>query len=387
MRSVNHNIEKVKASASMELMILAKRMKSEGIPVVDLSGGEPDFDTPDRIKNAAIDALNKGHTHYAVGKGIIPLREAICNKVKADSNINCDISQVIVTPGGKYGIYMAAGALINPGDEVMILSPYWVSYEAIVKLWGGIPKIVSLDHKKNYKIEEELLYGAVTEKTKLLIINYPNNPTGKILHEEEVQILKQFIMKTGIYVLSDEVYEEIVYDGNKSISLASIPEIFDNIVTVKGFSKGMAMTGWRIGYTIANSQLTDKMYRLFEHSITGVSTFIQEAAVYAFDCKEEIEWMRKQYERRRDYLVKEIDKIPGLNCEKPEGAFYLWLQVDTDKSADEICKLMLDTGQIVGVPGTAYGEYNATYIRCSFANSMEVLQEAVKQIRYLWGEG
>lgn len=384
MKMVNSNLRKIKSSASMELMKKAKKLKEKGIDIVDLSGGEPDFNTPIAVRNAAIKYLEMGHTHYAVGKGVLSLRKAICKKVERDSHFHCDVSNVIVTPGGKYGIFMAVGTVLNPGDEVLILSPAWVSYEEIVKLWGGVPKIISLDYKKNYKIEEELLYNALSEKTKLLIINYPNNPTGRILHQDEYEILKKFILQTQLYVLSDEIYEDIVFDGARNISLGADQEISDYVITIKGFSKSAAMTGWRIGYTIASTALTDKMYKLFEHSITGVSTFVQEAAVEVFSCGEDIEWMRSEYEKRRDYLVEEINEIPRVSCLKPEGTFYLWLRIDTDRTALEICDYLLNKANIITVPGTAYGENNCTYVRCSFGNSMQILYKAMEGLKMIF---
>lgn len=375
------NLNDIKGSASISLMQQARELKEAGVPVIDLAGGEPDFDTPKLVREEAINALRAGHTHYTVGKGLETLRKAIVDKARRDNGIICEYEQVIVTPGGKYGIYMAISAIVNPGDEVLILAPYWVSYEPIVKLCGGVPVIIELNYKNDYRIEKEIIMSAVTEKTKLLIINYPNNPTGRILHSDEADILKEIILETGIYVVSDEIYEKIVYDKRQSVSLAADCEIADKIVTVNGFSKCAAMTGWRLGYTIAGKSLTETMYKIFQHTITGASTFIQEAAIKVFECEQEIEEMCQEYERRRDFMVSEINKIPRVHCESPEGTFYLWIHVDTEKSSKEICEYLLNSIHLVAVPGEAYGERKGAFIRICFAHDIEKLKEAVEKLR------
>lgn len=377
------NLDYITGSASISLMQKANELKEAGISVIDLAGGEPDFDTPTVVREEAVNAIRAGHTHYTVGKGIKALRTAIADKVYKDNGIVCDSEQIIVTPGGKYGIYLAVSAIVNPGDEVIILAPYWVSYEPIVRLCGGVPVIVELDFHNDYKIEKDAIMSAVTNKTKLLIINYPNNPTGRILHSEEADILKEIVLKTGIYVISDEIYEKIVYDNKQSISLASDARIADNVITINGFSKSAAMTGWRLGYTIASKSLTEAMYKIFQHTITGTSTFIQEAAVKVFECEEEIEEMRSEYERRRDYIVNEINKIPKLKCANPEGTFYLWIYVDTRKSAKEICEYLLNSIHLVAVPGTAYGEKKGVFMRICFAHDLSKLEAAVDKLRTL----
>lgn len=378
---MNKNLENVKSSASITMMQKAAELKAQGVPVIDLAGGEPDFDTPLLIRNTAIEALRNGHTHYAVGKGIKELRQSIAEKMARENSVTCDAEQVIVTPGGKYGIYMVVATLINPGDEVIILAPYWVSYEPIVRLCGGIPVIVELDYANQYRIEKDLLKKAVSDKTKLLIINYPNNPTGKILHQNEAESLKELILETGIYVISDEIYEKIVYDGKKNISLASIEAIKSHVITVNGFSKCAAMTGWRIGYTVAEEAIINAMYKLFVHTITGVSTFIQEAAVKVFLCEKEMEEMRLTYQKRRDYMVQELKKIQKFRCELPEGAFYLWIHIETEKNAQEACEELLERTGIIMVPGDGYGENKEVYVRCCIAVEQEQLQLAVEHLK------
>ena len=384
MKTLNTYITELKGSASIHSMQKAQKMREEGIEVIDLAGGEPDFDTPKRIREAAKKALDAGHTHYTVGKGILPLRKKIAEKEQMENGILCTPDQVIVTPGGKYGIYMAIASVVNPGDEVLILAPYWVSYEPMVRACGGIPVIVSLKERENYKIEKQCIYDKISDKTKLLIINYPNNPTGRILHREEAEILKEIILETGIYVVSDEIYEKIVFDGEKSFCLASIEEIKDYVITVNGFSKCAAMTGWRIGYTIASQAITDVMYKLFVHSITGISTFIQEAAVEVFSCSNEIETMCKIYEERRDYLVEEISKIPWISIQKPEGTFYLWLKAEVKMNSTEFSEYLLEQRHMIVVPGNAYGEEEGCYVRICFACEKERLIKAIECLKSLF---
>lgn len=376
---MNQYISKMEGSASMRSMQMAAELKRKGVPVIDLAGGEPDFDTPLRIREKAKEALDAGHTHYAVGKGIYPLRKAISERLQKENKIQADPGQIIVTPGGKFGIYLALTAILNPGDEVLVFAPYWVSYVPIIKACGGVPVVVPLTDKNDYKIERDTVEKKITDRTKMLIINYPNNPTGRILHQEEAEILRDLIMEYDLYAVADEIYDKIVFDGKKNISLASFPEIRDSVVTVNGFSKCAAMTGWRIGYTAAGPEITKVMYRLFEHSITGVSTFIQEAALEVFECDAELEEMRKIYEKRRDYMVEEINKIPNLSCKCPEGAFYLWIKIDTDLTSEQACEKFLEQGNLVCVPSDSYGETKAAYVRCSFANDMKILQNAVEK--------
>ena len=376
---MNQYISKMEGSASMRSMQMAAELKRKGVPVIDLAGGEPDFDTPLKIRERAKEALDAGHTHYAVGRGIYPLREAISKRLQEKNGIYVGPDQIIVTPGGKFGIYLALTSILNPGDEVLVFAPYWVSYVPIIKACGGVPVIVPLTDKNDYKIERKIVEDKMTDRTKMLIINYPNNPTGRILHQEEAEILRDIILEYNLYAVADEIYDEIVFDGKRNISLASFPEIKDAVVTVNGFSKCAAMTGWRIGYTAASQEITDVMYRLFEHSITGVSTFIQEAALEVFECETELEEMRKTYEERRNYMVTEINKIPGLSCKCPEGAFYLWIKVDTDLTSEQVCEKFLEEGNLVCVPSDSYGETKAVYVRCSFANDMKILRKAVEK--------
>lgn len=381
MNDFNKVLVKIEGSNSINYMQKAKELEENNIEVIDLAGGEPDFDTPSKIKDVAIQSLLQGHTHYTVGKGNRALRRAIVDKLNRENGISCAEEQVIVTPGAKYAVYMAISAVVNPGDEVIILSPHWVSYAPIVQIAGATPVFVQLDYQNDYEIDKNKIEEKITPKTRMIITNYPNNPTGKIMTYREAIIIKEIIEKYNLYVLADEIYEKIVYDGQKNFSLASIPEIKDNVITINGFSKCVAMTGWRIGYVIANQSLIDIMYKLFVHTITGVNTFVQEAALSAFDCENEMEEMLKIYKERRDFFADEINKIPGFSCKKPQGGFYLWIRVDTQSSSYSVCEKLIDEMHLLSVPGDSYGENNAVYIRCCFAKDIEILKKAIKHLK------
>lgn len=376
----NKFISGLEGSSSVELMLKAEKMRKEGKEVISLAGGEPDFDTPDRIINKAIQSLNQGETHYAVGQGIFSLRERIAEKLRNENNIMCTPENVIVTPGGKYGIYMAIASLMNVGDEAIVFAPSWVSYCPIIRACGGKPIISHLQYDDNYKIKEENIIPYITEKTKVIVVNYPNNPTGRVLSKEEAELLRDVTEKYNLHIVSDEIYEKIIYDGKKNISLASYSNIADRVVTVNGFSKCAAMTGWRIGYTVASAEITKVMYKLYVHTITGLSPFIQNAAIEVFHCDEEIEKMRTIYEYRRNYFVEELNKVEGIECRKPEGAFYAWVRFKSEKNSKKVCERLLDKYGIIGVDGLSYGERQYPCVRFSFASDMEILRTVIKKI-------
>lgn len=380
-KQFNQYIEKMEESKSMSLMQKAARLQKQGKEIINLTGGEPDFDTPAIIVEEAIRDLRAGDTHYLVGRGLLELREKIAAYEEKLNGISCKAENVIMVPGGKFGVYMAVASLINAGDEVVILAPMWVSYAPIVKACGGIPVICELDEFDNYLIKKSKLEECISAKTKMLIINYPNNPTGRILSREESEELLAIVKQHQIYLLSDEIYNRIVFDNKKSISMASYQEIFDRVITVNGFSKSVAMTGWRIGYVIAEKKVADVMFKLYAHSITGLSPFIQRATLKAFECDAEIEWMRKQYEDRRNYFINELNKIQHISCQIPEGAFYAWVKVGLPDMKDSIETELLERTGILGVPGSAYGIKGKDYVRFSFACDMETLRQAIQRLR------
>ncbi len=380
----NSDIANLKPSKSMAFMAKAKQMQAADPSVISLAGGEPDFDTPAKIRNEAVRWLNAGYTHYTTGAGLPELRERIARKLAEENGCNYSPEGVIVTPGGKFAIYAAVRALANPGDEVIYLEPGWVSYPSIIEASSAVPAPVRLARENNYKITRELLESAATDKTKMLIINYPNNPTGKTLSREEADAVESFMLgHPETALIADEIYERIVFTGQTNISMASYPSIAERVVTINGFSKSVAMTGWRIGYLAASPEIKDVIYKLYQHTITCVSGFVQKAAVTALDCAEEIESMRQSYERRRDLFVGGLNGIRGVECGYPEGAFYAWARFDIPGLDSEgVCDLILKEAKVVGVPGSAYGT-DESCVRFSFASNEEDLKEAVVRIAAL----
>ncbi len=379
----NHAIENLKPSQSIKYIEKAKLMKMEGIDVIGLGGGDPDFPTPKKICDAAYAGMLNGNTHYTLGRGIPVLRDKIAEKLNKENNIKCTEANILVTPGGKMAIYNSIRALVNEGDEVMVLEPSWVSYDPIICASGGTPVSVGLSFENDYRITADVLEAAVTDKTKVLIINYPNNPTGRILHEDEAQVLVNFMKAhENVIILSDEVYEKIIYDGQKHISIGSYSEIADRVITINGFSKCAAMTGWRLGYVCAPEPILKPMVSLWQHMMTCTSGFIQDGGVVALDCHEEMAGMLKSYTERRDAFISALNEIPYVTGKVPEGAFYAWVKFDLPgMNSFEICDYLLENAKVVGVPGDAYGMGGDKCLRFSFANSMEDLMEAAKRLK------
>lgn len=381
MLTCNKNIIGILPSSSIAFMAKAKQMQAIDPTVISLAGGEPDFTTPNKICDELFRQVESGYTHYTVGPGLPELREKIAKKLADENGCNYSPDGIIVTPGGKFAIYLAVRSLVNAGDEVMYLEPGWVSYPSIIEASAAVPVPVRLSLEQNYKVTLEQLEQFATDKTKLLIINYPNNPTGKTLSREEADAVEQFMLRhPDVVLIADEIYERIVFTGYSNVSMASYPSIADRVVTINGFSKSVAMTGWRIGYLATTPEIKNVMNKLFQHTITCVSGFVQKAAVVALDCKDEIEEMRKSYERRRDLFVGGLNAIDGVQCSYPEGAFYAWVKFDIPGLDSEgVCDYILKEARVVGVPGVAYGTDDSC-VRFSFASSEEDLKQAVERI-------
>lgn len=378
----NKQISNVEPSKSVTLLTKTKELQKSDPEILNLTGGEPDFPTPKAICDTVVAELAAGHTHYSDSRGDAQLRARIARKLQEENHAPFQPENILITPGAKYSVYLTIRALINPGDEAIWLTPGWVSYPSIVEASGGIPVAVHLKYEENYRITVEALEAAVSDKTKLLIINYPNNPTGQILTEADIQALTVFLRNhPDIYILSDEIYEKIIYDQKQIISLASIPEFFDRVVIVNGFSKCSAMTGWRLGYLACNPAMYQVVLKLFQHSISCTSSFLQKGALTAMDCVEETEQMRQAYEKRKNLLVKGIREIPGVELLTPAGAFYAWVKFDTDMDSETLCNDLLDKAKIAGVPGISYGEEDCVCIRFSFAASEDVLKTMLERLK------
>ena len=381
MITYNNEISQLQPSRSIAFMAQAKQMKATDPSIISLAGGDPDFDTPVKIREEVKRQLDAGYTHYTVGPGLPELRTAIAKKLREENGCNYMPEGVIVTPGGKFAIYMAVRSMVNPGDEVMYLEPGWVSYPSIIEASAAVPVPVRLTWDQDFRVTREILENHYSHKTKMLIINYPNNPTGRCLSMPEALEIKAFMeAHPDVLLLTDEIYERILYTGKENVSMASFPEVADRVLTVNGFSKSVAMTGWRVGYVAAEAKLAKIMYNLFQHTMTCVSGFIQKAAVTALDCGEEVEQMRQEYERRRDMFIGALNAIDGVSCMMPEGAFYAWVKFDIPGyDSEKICDYILKHARVVGVPGVAYGT-DEPCVRFSFAASWEELETAAKRI-------
>lgn len=381
MITYNNEISQLQPSRSIAFMAQAKQMKATDPSIISLAGGEPDFDTPVKIREEVKRQLDAGYTHYTVGPGLPELRAAIAKKLREENGCNYTPEGVIVTPGGKFAIYMAVRSMVNPGDEVMYLEPGWVSYPSIIEASAAVPVPVRLTWDQDFRVTREILENHCSYKTKMLIINYPNNPTGRCLSMPEALEIKAFMEDhPDVLLLTDEIYERILYTGKENVSMASFPEVADRVLTVNGFSKSVAMTGWRVGYVAAEVKLAKIMYNLFQHTMTCVSGFIQKAAVTALDCGEEVEQMRQEYERRRDMFIGALNAIDGVSCMMPEGAFYAWVKFEIPGyDSEQICDYILKHARVVGVPGIAYGT-DEPCVRFSFAASWEELETAAKRI-------
>ena len=363
----------------------AKQLAAEGQSVIGLAGGEPDFDTPPHIVDAAVKAIREGETRYAApSKGIRPLLEAIAIKTERDNKVRLDpMSDIIVTPGGKLALFLALKAMLDPGDEVLIPAPYWVSYPSITTMVGGVPVPVETSSADGYRLRLEHLREHLTPRTKAIIINSPGNPTGHMLSSEEIESIASLALEADLYIISDEIYEKLNFDGRPAVSLASIPDIADRVVIINGMSKAYAMTGWRLGWIAGPTALISVAGMFNSQTATAAATFTQHAAVAALtgpqDC---VEMMRQSYQERRDFMVSSFNNIPNMSCPDIEGAFYAFPKVnETGKTSDEVANVILDQAVVVGVPGSAFGVTKDSHIRFSFAEDMNKLLEAVERIR------
>ena len=374
-------VDRVSPSITLAISAKAKAMQAEGIDVCSFSAGEPDFPTPKHICEAAKTALDEGKTRYGAAVGELKLRQAIANKLRQDNNLNYTADNIIVTNGGKFSLFNLMQALIESGDEVIIPSPYWLSYPEMVELADGTSVIVDTAAKNDYKITPEQLDRAITPKTKLFVFNSPSNPTGTVYTPDEVRALAEVIVDRDILVVSDEIYEKILYDDAKHLSIGSInDEIFARTITSNGFAKSHSMTGWRVGYAAAPLEILQAMAKIQGHSTSNVCTFAQYGAIAALESSQEcVQEMLRAFTERRSYMYQAINDIPSLSCPKPNGAFYLFVDISkTGKKSLDFCKELLEAKQVAAIPGVAFGMDNC--IRFSYATDMDTIKEGVKRL-------
>ncbi|WP_019509437.1 pyridoxal phosphate-dependent aminotransferase [Pleurocapsa sp. PCC 7319] len=374
-------VNQVSTSLTLAISAKAKAMKAEGIDVCSFSAGEPDFPTPKHICEAAKTALDEGKTRYGAAVGELKLRQAIANKLKTDNNLNYQAENIIVTNGGKFSLFNLMQALIEPGDEVIIPAPYWLSYPEMVKLASGTPVIVNTLAENDYKITPEQLEQAITPNSKLFVFNSPSNPTGTVYSPDEVRALAKIIVERDILVVSDEIYEKILYDDAQHLSIGSInDEILARTIVSSGFAKSHSMTGWRVGYAAAPLELLQAMAKIQSHSTSNVCTFAQYGAIAALESSQEcVQEMVQAFAQRRIYMYEAINAIPKLSCPKPYGAFYLFVDISqTGKKSLDFCNELLESKQVAAIPGIAFGMDDC--VRFSYATDLNTIKEGLKRL-------
>ncbi len=387
---ISRKAQSVSPSATLTIDAKFKSMKAEGIDVVGFGAGEPDFDTPQHIKDAAIQALQDGMTKYTPASGILELKKAVCEKFQRDNGLSYQPENIVVSNGAKHSLVNAFQAICDPGDEVIIPAPFWVSYPEMVKLADGVPVILQTTEETQFKFSVEDLKRVVTENTRAIVLNSPSNPTGMLYTEAELRKIADFAVENNLYVISDEIYEALIYDGEEPVSIASFNEqIKDLTIVVNGVSKTYAMTGWRIGYTASNAKLAKVMSNIQSHATSNPNSIAQMATLAALrGPMDEVLSMKQAFKERRNYMVERVNSIEGVSCIKPQGAFYIMMNIEKllhreycgvmVEDCDTFCNLLLEKGKVALVPGTGFGAPN--YVRWSYATSMENIKEGLDRL-------
>jgi aspartate aminotransferase len=371
-------------SATLAVNDRAKALKAAGRDVISLAGGDPDFATPENIVQTAIRALDAGDTHYPPSRGTVAMRKAVAAKLAREYGLEVDpATQVLVSPGAKFLLYAALSALVNPGDEVIVFEPYWVSYVPMVIMAGATPVTVPLDPAQSFAITDEVAkYN--TPRTKVMMVNSPNNPTGHVITSAEAEVVRRLALEHDLYVLSDEIYEKLIFEG-QHINLASLPDMAERTITINGHSKAYAMTGWRLGWAAGPEQVIGLMAKLQSQTVTSAASFTMAAGAEALNGPQDaVEEMRLAYQARRDFMVDALNAIPGVECDRPAGAFYLFVRFPgLEADSITIARILLDEAEIAGTPGIAFGQAGEGHVRFSIATAMSELERAVERIERL----
>lgn len=380
----------VKPSSTLAITAKAKEMKANGVDVVGFGAGEPDFNTPENINQAAIRAINEGFTKYTPASGIMELKQAICEKFKKFNGISYEPNQIVVSNGGKHCLTNIFEAILNPGDEVIIPAPYWLSYPEIVKLADGVPVFIRGEKKDGYKVSAEQIKAAITPNTKALVLNTPSNPTGMVYTREELKAIAKVVIEADIYVVSDEMYENLLYHGAEHVSIASLgEEIYKRTITCSGVAKGYAMTGWRIGYIGAAAEVAKVMGSLQSHQTSNPNSIAQKAALEAISGPQDtVEEMRKEFDKRRKYMYDRFCKMPYVSTLEPQGAFYVFVDVseacekeykgERIQTAAKLAEILIHDYKVAVVPCADFGF--ADHIRLSYATSIEQIEKGLDRI-------
>lgn len=381
----------IEPSITLDITAKAKAMKDSGIDVISFGAGEPDFNTPKNIQDEGLRAIKEGLTKYTPASGIVQLKKAICEKLKKDNNLDYETKNIIISNGAKHSIYNALMAILNPEDEVIFSVPYWVSYPELVRLADGIPVYVETKEENNFKFTVNDLNKVLTEKTKAIILNSPNNPTGSVYSKDELVEIANWAVENNIFIISDEIYEKLIYSEKGHVSIATINDDIKRLtILINGMSKAYAMTGWRIGYAAAHEDVIKVMSNIQAHSTSNPCSISQYASVEGLLGKQDSVYeMKKHFAERRDYMVDAINSIEGLNCKKPEGAFYIMMNFTdikartikgkTINSSLDFSNLLLEDANVAVVPGIAFGDDN--YVRLSYATSMENIKNGLQRIK------
>lgn len=392
MKALSQQAQSVRASTTMAIDTQFKKMRAEGIDVIGFSVGEPDFPTPEHIKQAGIRAIENNQTKYTPTPGTLDVRQAVSKRLKEDWGLDYSTDEIVVTGGGKPVLYGALKALLNPGDEVILPAPYWVSYYELIKMTGGVPVVVETTEEDGFNLTPEHLRAAITPKTKAIILNSPSNPTGMIYSREHLQAIAQVCTEADLYVIADEMYSKLVFDGKEFVSFPTLSDDAKaRTILVNGASKTYAMTGWRIGFAAASKEIIKIMSNYFSHSLSGTCSIAQAAAAEAFaGSQAEIETMRQEFERRRNYLYERMSQIPGVHPVRSEATFYMLMNLSEligktlygveIHDADDFADVFLREGLVAVVPCTGFGAPH--YVRWSFAVSMENIQKGLDRLEH-----
>lgn len=387
---LSRKVERISPSITLSITSRAKEMRAKGEGVIIFGAGEPDFNTPENIQDSAVKAIKSGYTKYTAVSGIDELKTAVSKKFKRDNNLTYSNSQIMISTGAKQCLSNVFQAILNPGDEVIVPKPYWVSYPELIKLADGVPVFVSGNEKNDFKYTKEVLGKAVTSRTKAIIINSPNNPTGAVYSREELTLIAEFARENDLIIISDEIYEKFIYESSEYTSIASISEdSFKRTIIIHGVSKSYSMTGWRIGYAAGNEKVIKLMTNIQSHTSSNPNSIAQYAAVEALNGDQtSLELMVKEFKRRRDYIVEKINSTGILSCTMPAGAFYIMIniskmigkEIDGTKIKDSIdfSNVLLSKEKVAVIPGDGFGVSN--YVRISYATSMESIKEGIDRI-------
>lgn len=388
-KDMSNKLKSIQPSVTLAITAKAKSLKAQGVDIIGFGAGEPDFKTPKHIRDAAIRAIENESIGYTAASGMESLKDAICDKFKRDNNLDYDQNQIVVSNGAKHSLYNVLAAICNPGDEVIVPNPYWVSYPELVRLVDAEPVFVECPESAEFKYTVEALEAAITDKTKAIILNTPNNPTGTAYNEEDLRKIADLAVKHNIYVISDEIYEKLLYEGTHTSIASFNDEIKDLTIVVNGVAKAHAMTGWRIGYTASNKEIAKVMSNFQSHATSNPNTVAQYATIEALNGTEDtLNEMIKAFKERRDFMVDKINSIDNLSCLKPQGAFYVMVNISKllGKTIDgkvietsiDLADYLLDNAKVAVVPGIGFG--NDNYVRLSYATSLDNIKEGLERI-------